>query len=489
MANMGALGGMNNFAAILLALCVVLTVFLFLVRDHEMSVQQLLKRDTVDNYGLVLSKDSLVSEFSRILEASKSGPAVVEHDVRIPTFLASQDRVDLAAVISYRWSDELLYRKKNPQAAAPRCYKIRLAGNDGFDWVVTIVEPMLQGMVKALARGSQEYVWMDQFSIPQVNSAGTKEHERVKEAYRNALIPRMIGLYSSGGLVVAFNNTGDSRILEQDWYQSRLWCVQEYSFPEKIVFEDISNSGGNQQQEIANKRNRFNQLWFRLTNRIRSNQVADVLMDNESVKRKILLDWDSTLETFPQDVVNRVAQIGAADYLDNVKKLSASNRNDILPALAQAWFGVIMTKEETKFHLVISILGAYFLTSEQTSFDVIVNRETDNGVCPPSGTMSVDRMLADYPAGLEKGRAQLVKMACRAETRKERHGQPDLHVFSGKLLLPVGFDKWETVLECVRDTESVEEGTKKYLLVKMTVRVPGPGQEEQGQTVQEFECL
>uniref|UniRef100_A0A7S0HCV8 Heterokaryon incompatibility domain-containing protein n=1 Tax=Hanusia phi TaxID=3032 RepID=A0A7S0HCV8_9CRYP len=490
LANMGALGGINNFAAILLLICVILTIFLFLVRDHEISVKRLLKRDVIDNYGLILSKDRMVSEFARILEESKNGPAVVEHQVRIPTYLASQDRIDLSAVISYRWSDEMLYRKKNPNANAPRCYKIRLADNEGFDWVVTIVEPMLQAMVKALAKGNQEYVWMDQFSIPQETPGSKDEHEKVKEIYRNALIPRMIGLYSSGGVVIAFNNTGDSRILEQDWYQSRLWCVQEYSFPEKVVFEDISDaSGTNLEQEIKNKRNRFNQLWFRLTNVIRSNQVADVLMDNESGKRKILLDWDHTVQNFSQDVLNRVSQIGATEYLDNVKKLSASNRNDILPALAQAWFGIIMTKEETKLRVIVSILRAYFIASNQTSFDVIVNKEDDSGVVPRSGTMLVDRMLTDYPAGLEKGGSQLVKIVCQGVKQELRQGKADLHVFTGKLLSPAGFEDWETTLQCIRDTESVEEGCKKYLLVKMTVRVVQRSQDDTEQETHEFECL
>ncbi|EKX31153.1 hypothetical protein GUITHDRAFT_149478 [Guillardia theta CCMP2712] len=470
LANMGALGGINNFSAILLLICAILTVFLFLVRDREMSVDENMMRTPVDNYGLIMSKERMVSEFARILAESKDGPAVVEHEVRIPTYLASQDRIDLAAIVSYRWSNEHMYRSRNPNADAPRCYKIRLAGNQGFDWVVTIVEPMLQGMVTALSKGSQEYVWMDQFSIPQENKGGTMEREELKRAFKSQLIPRMIGLYSSGGIVVAFNNTGDSRILEEDWYQNRLWCLQEYTFPEKIVFEDISDrKGGDHEKEINSKRSRMSQLWFRSTKRIRSNQVADVLMDHESMQQKILLDWDQTSSSLPLDIIERVTMIGPSDYLTTVNSLSASNRNDILPALAQAWFGIIMTREETKFKLITSIVNSYFKETHNLSIDVIVNREEGSQVLPSSGSMSVHRMLAGLPATNEAGNAQLVKIKCHGVKQTQRDSLPDLHVMTGQLLTPAGFEDWTTTLECTRDPNSIEEGVYKYHLVKMTV--------------------
>uniref|UniRef100_A0A7S4PFZ5 Heterokaryon incompatibility domain-containing protein n=1 Tax=Guillardia theta TaxID=55529 RepID=A0A7S4PFZ5_GUITH len=494
LADLGALGGINHFAAALLVICVILTVFLFLVRDREMSVEEVLKRETVDHFGLILSKTRLVAEFSRILEESKDGPPVVEHGVRIPTYLASQDRIDLSAVISYRWSDETMYKKMSPDAQAPRCYKIRLLDNEGFDWTVTMVEPMLEGMVQALDGRSQEYVWMDQFSIPQVNPAGSQEHERVKEAHRNALIPRMIGLFSSGGIVVAFNNTGDSRILEQDWYERRLWCVQEYSFPESIVIQDISNrGGGGREEEISMKRKRFNQLWFRLTERIRSSQVVDEREEGKALK--ILLDWDHTSSNFPGDVQLRVSKIGAEDYLANARKLSASNRNDVLPALAQAWFGIIMTREETKLQLVVSIIRAFFETSGELLLDVILNQEAAAGVLPSSGTMCVDRMLADFPAGLEKGEAQRVQILGVQTTQERQDGQADLHVFTGRLVSPAGFEEWRTSLQCIREATSVEEGGKKFRLLKMTVSAQHPSEPRIGaeelNTVElhEFECL
>eukprot|EP00960_Hanusia_phi_P058494 763908-Hanusia_phi.AAC.1 len=468
LANMGALGGINKFAAILLFLCVILTLFLFGVHDREMSVKQLLARHPIDNYGLVMSREHLVSEFKRILDESKSNSGSSDNDtyeVSIPTYLASQDRIDLSAVVSYRWSDSTLYKEE-----APRCFKISLTGNDGFNWKVKIVEPMVQGMVDKLSSARQEYVWMDQFSNPQwtpeeqnegeakLAEEEFKQYEKEKECFRIKVVSRMIGLYASAGVVIAFNNTADTRLNEEDWYENRLWCVQEYSYPERIEYHNISNTDGKSNlQLVSSRRSGAYDLWFKLTSQIHSNQVADVQMEHECAQQKILFDWDHSSSTFSQDLTERVVTIGASRYLADVEKLSASNRNDVLPAFAQACFGIIMSKTDTKLQFITNIISCHFKTSGQTSLDVIVNTEQKNFL-PAEGSMCVDRMLSGAPVKDEKGDPQCVMIKCDGTKVISRNGLPDLHVTTGVLLSPAGFQEWVTTLECIEAVEPSDQG-------------------------------
>ena len=113
---------------IILFVCsVCLLVCIFLTSDREISVTDLLQMSANDNFGLVMSRIAMVKELQRIVSAGSSDIRLPKKitDVNIPTFLASQARVELAVVVSYRWSDEKLY--KDSGQAVERCFRLRNA--------------------------------------------------------------------------------------------------------------------------------------------------------------------------------------------------------------------------------------------------------------------------------------------------------------------------------------------------------------------------
>jgi hypothetical protein len=95
-----------------------------------------------------------------------------------------------------------------------------------------MIQLHLNALVEYLATANEPYVWMDQFSIPQVStcSDACDTYEEKKQKVRNVLAPKMTGLYSCNSRVIALN-ASDFGLLEGDWYQNRLWCVKEYCFP------------------------------------------------------------------------------------------------------------------------------------------------------------------------------------------------------------------------------------------------------------------
>jgi hypothetical protein len=429
LANMGALNSINLFAALLLVICLVLLVPMLVVTDMKISMHDLIRLSAEDNFGLVLSRKHLGSELDRALQvAAGAASPGSEIEIFVPTFLASQERIELAVVISYRWSDERLYTHKSAEGAAadvPLCLRLRNSGCSGCDWIVTIVEPQARELVRHLSRACEDYVWMDQFSVPQacVNS-GTRDYETDKEQVRNVLIPRMTGLYSSAGRVLAFNNSGDARLLDKDWYQNRLWCLQEYCFPASLQVVGLSGRSACQNAVVQARREVMARRWFGETYDIRVGQVADAGWGGGPGGLAILLDWTLSPERFRDAARERVRAIGCSEYLELVRSQAACDTNDTLSALAQPWFGVVMTAPASRAALVRAMVDE-LLGSGMSEVTVITNVLVGGVVAPASGTMAVERMMSAPPAGMESGHEfEVCRLRVDCQRRPVQRGRP-----------------------------------------------------------------
>jgi hypothetical protein len=365
--------------------------FMNCVRDLQVSVRDLLLNGPDDNFGLVMLKSDFVEELrAAVLQSESLGLIHHVFDLKIRTFLASQARVELATVISYRWSNEETYAKKS-QSVSCQCFRLRIFPCDGFDWIVVITKPQIKALIEELSKVSEDYVWMDQFSIPQKNLSGSVSDEERKFLVRNELIPRMTGLYSCAGRVVALNNSGDDLLLESDWYQNRLWCLQEYCLPVRLSLAPIVNLGLYSDLTVLEERREIHNRFFGSSSDVTSCTV--------------ILDWLLTSsECLKEKVHARVRQVGIAKYNELVSKKNASDRNDTFSALAQSWYGIIMTSKSTKSYFVQALIDAAFADlSEYDDFDVITNMTAEESILPASGTMVVERMLSGPPSGMEAG--------------------------------------------------------------------------------------
>jgi hypothetical protein len=140
-----------------------------------------------DNCGLVLSRQHLVKELRNALETfnvatSERSTELIE--INIPSFLASQARVELSVAVSYRWTDEFLYKKKDnhrstlehvAEAIASEPPRVIYLSNhlcSGFDGNAKLTIPQVNMLIDGLSDAPEDYVWMDQFCIPQKNNTG-----------------------------------------------------------------------------------------------------------------------------------------------------------------------------------------------------------------------------------------------------------------------------------------------------------------------------
>ena len=62
----------------------------------------------------------------------------------------------------------------------------------------------------------------------------------------------------------------------------------------------------------------------------------------------IILDWLVPSESLREEIGSRIKEVGCGEYTALRDRIFASSRRDTLSALAQPWFGVIMTREESK---------------------------------------------------------------------------------------------------------------------------------------------
>jgi hypothetical protein len=381
------------FNTSILAWIVLAFVCQLLMADMPMSVLDLLRLSSEENFGLVMSRKSLISELRKASEKIKSSqsPFMGDIELSILTFVASQARIELSLVISYRWSDETLYLKKNSSNSLAPSPAIRLKHSScaGFDWTVVIMQSQLDALLKDLTSAKEPYVWMDQFSIPQVNSnANTHDlHETRKQEARAVLVPKMTGLYSCASRVAILNNSGDDQLMEEDWYQNRLWCMQEYCFASQASIHPLVSSAS--ELVLRERMNTVGSRWFGSSS---NHECLD-----------IILDWmESDPELLDSKVEERVQKIGSLEYLELVGKKVASNTNDTLSALAQPWFGVIMTSDITKAMFVRHVV-ADALRNGMQEIEVISNPPVDSLSSRFSGSMAVDRMLSRTGMGVECG--------------------------------------------------------------------------------------
>ena len=166
----------------LYAWSICLLVCIFLTSDRETNVKELLSMNESDNFGLVMSRLHMLKELQRVLlECSRAASSREVIEVRIPTYLASQARVELALVISYRWSDEKMYRRKLETASVGKCFILRNLSCDGFDWNVILIQNQVEALVLDLSKASEDYVWMDQFCLPQMRQNVKSEIKRRKD--------------------------------------------------------------------------------------------------------------------------------------------------------------------------------------------------------------------------------------------------------------------------------------------------------------------
>jgi hypothetical protein len=364
-----------------------------LVSDMQASVDDLLLYTAEENFGLVLLREAFVDELKNASVLSMSPHSQLNDciEISVPTYLASQARIELSVVVSYRWSDEMLYRKKCSSNIPCPAIRLRLCPSScpGFDWTVVIMQSQLDALLKDLTSAKEPYVWMDQFSIPQVKDYASQydSHEVGKQAVRAVLIPKMTGLYSCSGRVIILNNSGDDELLEEDWYQNRLWCVQEYCFPAHTSIQSLVSSAS--EQVLRERMKKVGRRWFGSC-------------DNQDCL-DIILDWmEPDPGSLNSKIEERVQAIGSIEYLDLVGKMTASNTNDTLSALAQAWFGLIMTSDFTKAMLVQHIV-ADALRNGMQEIEVITNPPISNSQSWRfSGSMAVDRMLSRTCTGMGK---------------------------------------------------------------------------------------
>jgi hypothetical protein len=402
------------------------------VVDMPASIKILLQTsDDVGNFGLVMSRKHFADELKRIQteHAASNAHSSEGYEISVPTYLASQARIELCVVVSYRWSDEKLYKKKCPDSHPPvPVIKIKHSSCDGFDWTVCLIKAQVDALAENLANATEPYVWMDQFSIPQIsmNSSVHDQHEKQKQEVRTMLIPKMTGLYSCCSRVLALNNSMDAALLDkEDLYQNRLWCIQEYCLPSILDITPKLDDALPMDKELTKRRSELSARWFTkggerrntasggLVFPIRGASFSSVVeiehIDLELSRPDlasaecldIILDWmEPDVETLEEQIKKRVQCVGTIEYLKAVDTLHASNTNDTLSALAQSWFGIILTKEATK-KMLIHHIAQDAIKHRQGPLVVIDYR----GVNPAhfSGSCALERMLSRRARGMETG--------------------------------------------------------------------------------------
>ena len=370
--------------------CYAILIAMLLVKDKPFSVADLLEHSAEDNFGLVMCREAFVREMKKALGTIRDSDGVGDgsegkcypFDVRISTFLASQARIELCVVVSYRWADERIYKS----GRAPAFVHLSHPSCAGFDWTVRLSEPQVRRLVEGLERATEDYIWMDQFCVPQNSGAGGAAGPADRKAkVQAALIPRMTSLYACGGRVVTLDNSGEEGVAASDWYQHRLWCFQEYCLPPRSNLEvlRLAAVGAGGLPETFRERDRIERTWFRREAARCSAGLFDPDLD------EIWVDWvlagDASLEA---SLDARVRRIGSSEYHGElVHKTFASNTNDTLSALAQPFFGVVMTRPSTRAALVRSLVAD--LLASQSSIRVISNT---SGPWPPQ------EPGASYPA-------------------------------------------------------------------------------------------
>ena len=394
-----------------------------------------------------MSRLHFVEELRRVRsELMGSGCTNDFLEISVPTFLGTQARAELCVVVSYRWSDERLYEKKAapPSYRKPSVVRIKHTSCCGFDWSVCLVEWQLDALVEYLSKATEPYVWMDQFSIPQVSTGAraSLEHEESKRQVRSVLVPKMTGLYSCASRVLALNNSWDAGLIEADWYQNRLWCVQEYCFPSVLdivpkVDPHSPNDSLHLQQRMEVSGRWFGELKAEavIENSDSLNVHSPAVISTSPIAQldsvlcyrspqeqqppaaaysavsaplpaqtgclDIILDWlEPSPEVLEQKIEERVREIGSVKYLETVHSLGASDTNDTLSALAQPWFGIILTSDKTK-EILIHHIVLHNLRCTPGPIVLINNRGTD--LSRFSGSCSIDRMLSGCATGMEKG--------------------------------------------------------------------------------------
>ena len=229
----------------------ILVIFIVLVEDMQASFDDLIKLDVPATFGLVSSRRHFVRRLSEIFNKSKKGAEDQMHfEFDVPTFFASQSRIELSVVISYTWFGEDYYNSRAPKFLTLKNSKLKGTAP------VKLSLLQIEKLILALSNSSEDYVWMDQFCIPQpgphggFQGLGPENQQKVREI-RKSLIKQMTGLYSSAAVVVALDNEHEPGLRESRLYQNRLWCVQEYCFPKHLnVFYDFE--AAEQQQRRGN---------------------------------------------------------------------------------------------------------------------------------------------------------------------------------------------------------------------------------------------
>jgi hypothetical protein len=118
----------------------------------------------------------------------------------------------------------------------------------------------------------------------------------------------------------------------------------------------------------------------------------------------ILLDWmvpKEPYETLENKIKERVAQIGSIQYLDLVRTVCASDTNDTLSALAQPWFGIILTTKPAK-DLLIQHIVRDALQKRPTELIVLIDN-TNVDLSKFTGSCVLNRMLSGRAGGMERG--------------------------------------------------------------------------------------
>jgi hypothetical protein len=407
LASNGARGGLYYYAISALVFnTFVFVIPMFLVHDRVMSIDDLLNLSSGDdNYGLVLSRRHLVNELRNALgvfnTVCRRGTEPIKIDV--PGFLASQARVELSVAISYRWTDESLYKKKDNNSEESMVVYLSNHKCSGFDWNVKLTAAQAEMLLDGLSDAPEDYVWMDQFCIPQAKRQDVHmlnlAHELNKSKIRGMLVSRMTGLYACAGRVLVINNSGDEKLVEIDWYQNRLWCVQEYGFAWNLTVSSLSKE---YTMRILERRGLFQRRWFDSTH-VGGYSKGKVESANQS--SDIILDWMhiSDLANLKAMIAARVSNIDCVQYMEFVSQLSATDSNDTFSALAQPCFGIVMTSEESRKILAQAITAKMLSEPGAEDFIVINNINADNQFVPCSGSMRTERMLSGYLGGLESG--------------------------------------------------------------------------------------
>jgi hypothetical protein len=249
----------------------------------------------------------------------------------------------------------------------------------------------------------------------------------------------MTGLYSCASRVLALNNSWDIGLIEGDWYQNRLWCVQEYCFPSVLDIVPKLNVISPSDNLLLERRKEVSGRWFKtaienhravgvlsLAETSNSQISSDFVLYSEESEHQysigsqqapaqtdcldIILDWlEPSTESLEAKIEERVRKIGSIKYLETVHTLGASDTNDTLSALAQPWFGIILTSDTTKEILIHHLV----LDNLKNSADplVVINNSGVN-ISLFSGSCAIDRMLSGCAKGMEKGNHMQVLYCC-----------------------------------------------------------------------------